>query len=86
MARERRKLNPRSKKFNVRFAIHLRALLEKRKLTAAEFHNRLNDARLHVSENLVMKWLSGDRYPRPDDLEAIGLALGLSDYRKIFPP
>jgi len=67
------------------FATHLRALLEKRRMTAESFHEAVRSEGLDVAAITVRKWISGDRLPRADDLVAIGTALGLKDYRFVLP-
>jgi hypothetical protein len=83
--RPRKHLDPRSKRFEVRFALRLRALLEDRDFTMIDFVDRLARAGLDVSLESVKKWLSGDRMPRPQDAEVIGRALSLKNYRDIWP-
>ena len=56
----------------VRFARNLREQLEKRKMSSGEFRETLKANGLDVSRETVMKWLSGDRAPRSEDLELIG--------------
>ena len=84
--RPRKTLNPKSSDFGVRFAIHLRGMLDKRKLGAAEFLTLVQKAGVDVSAATVRKWLSGDRLPMAQDFEGIGRALGMPDYRQSMPP
>ena len=84
--RRRKFLNPRSDDFGVRFGIHLRELLDKRKLTVGEFSERVQAAGVNVSAEAVHKWIAGGRIPRPQDMEGIAAALGLKDYRHLLPP
>ncbi len=83
--RPRKHLDPKSRKFEVRFAIRLRKMLDDRNMTPADFVDRLNRAGLDVSFETVKKWMSADRLPRPQDAEAIGKALSLKDYREAWP-
>jgi hypothetical protein len=83
--RPRKFLDPRSRRFEVRFAIRLRALLDERKMGPSEFVERLQAAGLDVTIEAVKKWLSGDRLPHADDAEKIGKVLGLKDYRQVWP-
>lgn len=84
--RPRKALNPKSTDFGVRFGIHLRGLLDKRKLGAVEFRERLNEAGVGVSGSTVKTWLTGTHFPRHRDMEAIGGVLALKDYRHLLPP
>lgn len=84
--RARKPLDPKSKDFGVRFAIHLRKLLDKRKLTSAEFLSALRDAGLDVAPVTVKKWISGENVPLAQDFEYIAKALGIRDYRRTLPP
>ena len=83
---KRRQLDPRSKKFEVRFAIQLRGLLDRAELGPTEFVAKIKNAGVDYSVEAVKKWLSGQRIPRPQDVEKLGRILGLDDYRKIWPP
>jgi len=83
--RPRKHLDPRSKRFEIRFAILLRKRIDELGYMPADLVDRLQRAGLSVSFELVKKWLSGDRLPRPQDAEAIGKALSLDDYREIWP-
>jgi hypothetical protein len=84
--RPRKHLDPRSKRFEVRFAIHLRELLDERGIGPSEFLDRLRGAGADVTGEAVKKWLSGDALPRPPDMERIGKLLCLEDYRFVLPP
>ena len=84
--RARKQLDPRSKDFKVRFAIHLRGLLAKRKMTAVDFLAALERAGLKVAAVTVRKWLSGENVPQAEDFEAVASALGIRDYRHALPP
>lgn len=83
--RRRKPLDPQSPDFTIRFAIHLRRLLARRKLGTAKFHAALHRHKLEVSRVTVAKWLNGERLPRVGDLEGIARALGLNDYRRVLP-
>src|SRR5262249_54018030 len=84
--RSRKYLNPRSRDFSVRFGIHLRSLVDERKMGTGDFLNALREQDLDVTIEAVKKWLSGDRHPRLRDLERIASALGLSEYPHLLPP
>jgi hypothetical protein len=84
--RQRKPLDPRSKRFETRFAIQLRELLAKRKMTATDFIQRVQAAGVDVSAIAIRKWLSASHVPRPQDMPAIGRVLGLKDYRHLLPP
>lgn len=83
--RARKHLDPHSTRFEIRFAIHLRELLDKRKLTPVDFIDRLQAAGVNVSAIAVRKWIAGAHLPRPQDAPAIGRVLGLKDYRHLWP-
>lgn len=51
--------------------MNLQTWLEKNKLSPEDFAVRVG-----VSEGAVLKWLSGDRFPRPNSLSKIKLATG----------
>lgn len=84
--RARKELDPKSKDFGVRFGIHLRELLDKRKLGAADLLELVQDEGLDVSPSTIKKWVAGERLPRVEDLQIIGLVLNLRDYRHSLPP
>ncbi len=84
--RPRKRLDPKSTRFETRFAIRLRELLDKRKLSAAEFLDRVRSAGVDVTRESVNKWIAGYHVPRPQDMPAIGSVLGLRDYRQLLPP
>jgi len=83
--RARKHLDPKSKRFEVRFAIQLRKMLDLRDIGPSEFRDRLGLAGLEVSIQTVTKWLNATRLPRPQDAETIGAVLRLRDYRLIWP-
>lgn len=83
--RPRKHLDQRSKRFETRFAIHLRDMLDKRGMTAAEFLARMQAAGVDVTIEAVKKWLRAERLPRPQDAETIGRILGIKDYRHVWP-
>src|SRR5262245_8261529 len=82
----RKHLDPRSPEFEVRFAIRLRWLVDKRGWGPSDFHEQLSIAGLVVSLPAVKKWLNGSDVPRPHEMELIGELLGLRDYRYVLPP
>lgn len=84
--RPRKPLDPRSRAFEVRFAIRLRGLLDKRGMSAAELADCLQRAGIDVTSEAVKKWLRAERLPHPADAEVIGRILGLKDYRQLWPP
>lgn len=84
--RPRKELDPKSDRYEIRFAIHLRDLLEKRGLTPIEFIQKVQDAGIDVSTIAIRKWIAGDHIPRPQDTPAIARVLGLDDYRHLWPP
>lgn len=86
MPRPRKEIDPKSKEYGDRFALRLRDLLDRRKLNAAEFLDRVRAAGVDVSAEAIRKWIAGDHLPRPQDMPAIGTVLGLRDYRDLLPP
>lgn len=84
--RPRHELDPSSDDYGTRWAIHLRKLVDQRRLTAAEFREQLEAVGLEVSHQTVEAWLRGRRLPRVGDLEMIARVLKVADYRKILPP
>lgn len=84
--RPRHELDPSSDNYNTRWAIHLRTLLDRQRLTAAEFRKQLEAVGLEVSLPSVKAWLRGRRLPRLPDLESIAAVLKVADYRRILPP
>src|SRR5262245_17907172 len=81
---DRKKLD--ASKPNERFGQHFRTLVDRSGLTVTELKDLLSKAGHEVSESAIRKWMRGDRYPDHELMEALGTALGLSDYRKILPP
>jgi transcriptional regulator with XRE-family HTH domain len=67
--------------FNLRFAKHLRALMDKRKVSVADLA-----ATIGRGDEVVYQYLRGQTLPSVEVLEAIGTALALPDYRKVLPP
>ncbi len=84
--RARKPLDPRSPKLEVRFAIQLRALVDKRGWGPTEFHQRVQGCGVDVTIEAVKKWLNGGAVPRSQDLEKIAPLFGMADYRKLLPP
>ena len=71
----------------VRFAVQLRAMMDKRGLrTAKEVFDLLVKAGVDVGPRGIDVWLRGEGLPKWRDLERIGQALGLRDYRRLLPP
>ncbi len=83
--RKRKELDPDSRDVGIRFAIHLRKLIDARGMTPADLHAKLVEGGTEVSMELVKKWLRGDGFPRPNDLESLGNALDMRDYRFVLP-
>jgi hypothetical protein len=84
--RARKPLDPKSRKFEVRFAVRLRAVLDEQEMDAVDLADRLQRAGVEVTSEAVKKWLRAERLPHPSDAETIGRILGLKDYRKLWPP
>lgn len=85
VARERKTLDPLSADLQVRFALHLRDMLDKKKWSPSDLSERLKTHGLDIDPAGVNVWLRGDGLPKAKDLEAVGNALGLKDYRKVLP-
>lgn len=85
VARRRNELDPSSPDINIRFALHLRGLLERKHWTASDLTERLKAAGLAIEIFGVNTWLRGEGMPKAKDLEIVGRVCGLSDYRKILP-
>ncbi len=82
MPRKRREISKSDRDWAARFALRLRALLEDRGWTSADVAERLTAAGLAGdSIRTVDSWLASQRLPQLKDLEQIGAALGLDDYR-----
>lgn len=84
--RQRKPLSAKDGDYKVRFALHLRGLLEERKLTPGAFLARLQEAGLEIEQHGVNHWLRGESMPRLADMPAVGQALRMKDYRKLLPP
>lgn len=84
--RPRKALNPKSKDFPTRFALHMRTLVDERGLSTVEFLSAVQREGLDVSPSTVKKWIAGERLPRIEDLRIIGRVLKLKDYRHALPP
>lgn len=84
--RKRFDLDPSSDDYGTRWAIHLRRLVDQRRLSPAEFRERLKVEGLEISHQTIEAWLRGRRLPRVGDLEMIARVLKVADYRKILPP
>ena len=81
-ARERKKLTKAEQRTpKGRFAMHLAALMQQRAID-----NKTLADRLGIGEATVRKWLRAESVPETLDLEALGKALGLLDYRSVLPP
>jgi hypothetical protein len=77
-AMPRKKLSDKSKDFGIRFGLHLRKLLDKRKLTAPEFHQAVRRAGLDVSR------FRGDRSGTENEgLPADTPSAGVNDPKRI---
>jgi len=79
-------LDQHSDDIGTRWAIHLRKLVDRRKLSFGDFVRELASSGLDVSPQTVKAWLRGRRLPRVGDLEIIAQVLKVADYRKILPP
>ncbi|MGQ0633096.1 MAG: hypothetical protein ACT4QC_00655 [Planctomycetaceae bacterium] len=84
MSRRRVEIDPKSRELGDRFAVHLRALLERRGWSSQHFAAMLAEAGVNVAYRAVDVWLRGG-LPRARDLERIADVLGLDDYRQVLP-
>lgn len=82
----RKFISPKSKKFNDRFALHFRSLMDGRGLTPIQLKRELRKLGLVISRETITKWMNGSNLPRPDDMERVAAVLRLRDYRHLFPP
>ncbi len=69
-----------------RFARHLLDLMEKNGWSSKDVSQRLSRAGLEIGPRGVDVWLRAEGSPKFRDLETIGRALGLKDYRDVLPP
>lgn len=86
VSRPRRELDPHATDVVTRFAIRLRRLIDEKHWLADDLAERLCAAGCQVSPHLVRKWLSAERFPRPEDLPYLADIFGFRDYRNILPP
>lgn len=66
--------------FKGRFAIRLAELMDARGLSATSLA-----ALIDVDEPAIRKWLRADGLPELKQIEPLGKALGLKDYREVLP-
>jgi transcriptional regulator with XRE-family HTH domain len=85
MPHERLPISGSNRDLSARFARGLRDLLEKRGLSSRELCELVNAAGVKIDKRAVDHWLAGRRLPRLGDLERIGTALELDDYRDLLP-
>ena len=69
-----------------RFALHLRQIMADRGWTSKNVSDLLRRKGVDVGPRGVDVWLRGEGSPKFRDLEQIGRALGLDDYRMVLPP
>lgn len=86
VAAPRKKIDPRTKKLQQRFGLHLRELMDKKGLSAGDLHRFLEAEEIEISVSAVTKWMRGEGFPNVLTLAVIAQALGVSDYRKVLPP
>jgi hypothetical protein len=82
--RQRKSLDKRKK--SDRFAIHLRELMDAKGWQIGDLHEALSQAGVKFDKPAIAKWLRGDSHPHFLQLEALGKAFGLTDYRDVLPP
>ena len=69
-----------------RFALHLRKIMADREWSSKDVAERISAAGVPIGARGVDVWLRGEGSPKFKDLEKIGRALGLRDYRELLPP
>lgn len=67
--------------FRGRFALHLEALLAASGMTKDSLATETG-----LGEPTIRKWLRAEGTPDPKSMELVAEALGIDDYRMIFPP
>jgi len=86
VSRQRVDINAKTKDFGQRFALRLREVMDKRKLSSADVAELITKAGVSkMSARGVDAWLRGTSGPKFRDLERIGRALGFEDYRDLLP-
>lgn len=87
MAKKRRKLTAVERRTLAgRFAIHLRSLMDAKDWEVGDLHEQLKRLEVRVEKPAIHAWLRGEALPKARDLEKLGNALGLKDYREVLPP
>lgn len=86
-AKKRRKMTVAEKRtLEGRFGLRLREFLDVKRWEVGDFHEQLKRFGVEVEKPAIHSWLRGGSMPKSRDLEKIGLALGLTDYRDLLPP
>lgn len=83
--RRRNDISPSATGLPERFALHLRDLMERRGWSSKQVAELVTEAGLPLGDRAVDSWLRGESMPKAKDLETIGVALGLADYRDLLP-
>jgi hypothetical protein len=78
-------ISPKDKDLPARFALRLRELMERRGWNSRDVADLVTREGVPVMDRAVDAWLAGRRLPKLKDLERIGTALGLADYRDLLP-
>jgi hypothetical protein len=85
--RPRKKIRPRNAAdFLSRFALHLRKIMDDNNWISKDVSEKLAAGGVDIGPRGVDVWLRGEGSPKFRDLEKIGRALGMKDYRDILPP
>lgn len=85
VVQSRAKLDPADNRLEARFARKLRALMAERKLNSPDVSRLLAAGGVEIGPRGIDRWLRAEGGPRFGELEAIGNALGLEDYRELLP-
>jgi transcriptional regulator with XRE-family HTH domain len=86
MARPRKVIDDKLEGFPERFAVRIRALMERHGWTAIDVAKRISALGLTIGPRAVDAWLRAEKMPRLKDIEVIGTALDFRDYRDLLPP
>src|SRR5579872_2904035 len=73
-----------SDKLPERFALRLRSIMAEHDWSSKDVADRLTGAGVKVGTRAIDAWLRGAASPKFKDLERIGRALGLRDYRELL--
>jgi hypothetical protein len=83
--RPRSKIPAKGGDLSVRFARRLRELMEEHGWSSRDVAERVTGAGVPIGDRGIDAWLRGQRLPKLKDLERVGTALALADYRDLLP-